>query len=338
VSGRRILLIGLGLGLFLTLSGALLPGVTASSHPAEDPPLIPPDREVVAVSPGAPHPPAEDPPASLAASAEEDSAETSPQPPRPSDGDEALAHPYGFRQIGRDARYLFTRPFHLDRKGWMKVAATFGTTAILYADREVIRDLAQDRRTESGDDFFQKPRLMGKAAFAPSLALISYGASFATHDDREKETAVLLLESMAFSTLLVGLGQVVLAAERPEFGDDVDFFGQRGHGVSGDSALAASVVPVLKNQYLLVRPGDGGGRRAWKLTATGLLYTGAFLTGYQRINNDKHWAPDVFLGLVTGFTVGQILCDSHEKSRREVEPRLALTAVPGGIGLRILLR
>jgi hypothetical protein len=311
---KRTFLIGSGLGLLLLVSGALHAGESGSPLQAENPPQGPPGT-------------------TGSESAGPDAA--SPESP---EGEASSLHPYGFRQIGRDARYLVTRPFHLDPKGWMKVAATFGTTAILYADRELIRDMAQERRTESGDDFFQKPRLMGKGAFAPSLALISYGASFATHDDREKETAVLLLESMAFSAVLVGVGQWVLATERPEDGNDIDFFGRRGHGVSGDAALAASVVPVLKNQYLLVRPGDGGGLRAWKRTATGLLYTGAFLTGYQRINNDKHWAPDVFLGLVTGFTVGQILCDSHDETRREQEPRLALTAVPGGIGLRIRLR
>ena len=260
-----------------------------------------------------------------------------PALPEGREGEEAALRPYGFRQIGLDVSYLATRPFHLDRRGWMKVAATLGTAAILYADREVIRDMAQEHRTPGRDDFLQKPRIMGKAAFAPSLALISYGASFATHDDREKETAVLLLESMAFTGAAVGLGQSVLSTRRPEEGNDIRFFSRRGHGFSGDAGLAASVVPVLKNQYLLVRPGDGGGHRFWKRTATGLLYTGALLTGYQRINNDKHWAPDVFLGLVTGFTVGQILCDSHDRTRQERRSRVALTAVPGGIGLRITL-
>ena len=313
-SGRRSRIAGTGLLLCVLLSAALLAGENGPPPAPEDPPPGPAEATAL------------------------ETAGADPPPPEGREEGDASLHPYGFRQMGRDARYLFTRPFHLDRTGWMKVAATFGTTAILYADRQLIRDLAQERRTESGDDFFQKPRLMGKGAFAPSLALISYGASFATHDDREKETAVLLLESMGYSALLVGVGQWVLSTERPEDGDDIEFFSRRGHGVSGDAALAASVVPVLKNQYLLVRPGDGGGLRAWKRTATGILYTGAFLTGYQRINNDKHWAPDVFLGLVTGFTVGQILCDSHDQARREQESRLALTAVPGGIGLRIRLR
>jgi len=312
--GNRFSPLGSVLGLILAFSGTLL---------AED---------------AGPALPAENPPSGPSAAAGPRTSGPDPPPREGLQGEEAVIRPHGFRQIGLDARYLVTRPFHLDRRGWMKVAATFGTAAILYADREAIRDMAQEHRTPARDDFLQKPRIMGKGAFAPSLALISYGASFATHDDREKETAVLLLESMAFTGLAVGLGQSVLSTQRPEEGNDIRFFSRRGHGLSGDAALAASVVPVLKNQYLLVRPGDGGGRRFWKRTATGLLYTGALLTGYQRINNDKHWAPDAFLGLVTGFTVGQILCDSHDRTRQEGRSRVALTAVPGGIGLRITLR
>ena len=314
MTGNRISPLGPVLGLLLAFSGTLLAEEAGPALPAEDPPSGP------------------------SASAGPQTTGANPPPQEIRKEEEAALHPHGFRQIGLDVRYLATRPFHLDRLGWMKVAATFGTAAILYSDRELIRDMAQERRTAGRDDFLQKPRIMGKAAFAPSLALISYGASFATHDDREKETAVLLLESMVLTAAVVGLGQSVFSTQRPEEGDDVQYFSRRGHGFSGDAGLAASVVPVLKNQYLLVRPGDTGGRRFWKRTATGLLYTGAILTGYQRINNDRHWAPDVFLGLVTGFTVGQILCDSHDRTRQEARSRVALTAVPGGIGLRITLR
>jgi membrane-associated phospholipid phosphatase len=247
---------------------------------------------------------------------------------------EPSTHPHGFHQIGRDTRYLATRPLHLDQEGWLKVAATFGTAAILYIDRQAIRNSVQERRSSSGESFLEKPRTMGKGAFAPSLALISYGASFATHDDREKETAVLLMESMAFTGALVGIGQFVLSSERPDQGNAVHFFQWGGHGVSGDAALAASVVPVLKNQYLRVNPSDGGGMRFWKRSATGLLYTGAFLTAYQRVYSDKHWAPDAFLGLVSGFTVGQILCDSHDLARQPATTRASVTALPGGLAVK----
>jgi hypothetical protein len=253
--------------------------------------------------------------------------------PSPSPGS---LHPHGFAQIGLDARYLVTRPFHLDRSGWTKVAATLATLGALYAGRDEIRDWSQDHRRVSRDRFLQKPRVMGKGAFAPSAALLAYTSSFVTHDDREKETAVLLLESMAFTGLVAGIGRFVLATDRPEVGNDVHFFRGNGHGVSGDAALAASVVPVLRNQYLRIDQDDGGGRRFWKRAAAGILYAGAFLTGYQRINNDKHYAPDVFLGLVSGFTVGQLLCDSHDRSRDAARRRgLTLGPVPGGIGLSL---
>jgi len=94
---------------------------------------------------------------------------------------------------------------------------------------------------------------------SPSLALISYGASFATHDPREKETAVLLLESMAFTGILVGVGRFVIAAERPEVGDDVYFFRKNGHGFSGDAALAASVRPGPQEPVPPRHPEDRGG-------------------------------------------------------------------------------
>jgi len=244
-------------------------------------------------------------------------------------------HPHGFRQIGVDAKYLVTRPLHLDRDGKIKIALTVGTAGALFLLRNRIRGKAQEDRSDARDQFLQKPRIMGKAAFAPSLSLIAYGASFLTRDDREKETAVLLLESMAFTGVGVGLGQFVLSSQRPEEGKEVRFFRWGGHGISGDAGLAASVVPVLRRQYLTVHPEDGTTLRFWKRSATGILYAGAALTVYQRINNDKHWAPDAFLGMVTGLTVGETLCDSHDSSRQEKRTHLSLEASPSGVGLRV---
>ncbi len=213
---------------------------------------------------------------------------------------------------------------------------TAGTAGALFLLRNRIRDYAQGHRSDARDRFLQQPRTMGKAAFAPSLALLSYGASLLTRDEREKETSVLLLESMAFTGIGVGLGQFVLSSQRPEDGKEVHFFRWGGHGVSGDAGLAASVVPVLRRQYLQPKPQDGRPLRVWKRTATGLLYAGAGLTAYQRINNDKHWAPDAFLGLVTGFTVGETLCDSHDQTREQSKNRLSLDLAPHEVGLRFV--
>ncbi len=133
-----------------------------------------------------------------------------------------LAHPYGFKQIGLDARYLVTRPAHLDRNGILKVALTIGTTGILYLYRQDIRDWVQDHNDPERTEFLNQVRVMGNGAFAPTLALIAYGSSFVTKNPREKETAVLLLESMGFTGIVTGVGQAVLATQRPEDGGEIN--------------------------------------------------------------------------------------------------------------------
>lgn len=240
-----------------------------------------------------------------------------------------LAHPYGFHQIGLDIRYVVTRPAHLDRNGILKVALTLGTTGILYLYREDIRNWVQEHNDPEREEFLDQVSIMGNGAFAPSLALIAYGSSFITKNPREKETAVLLLESMGFTGIATGVGQAVLATQRPFDGEEIEYFSRRGHGISGDAALAACVVPILSRQYLTMHEGDGAGSRFLKMSGASLLYAGAFLTGYQRLDDDKHWAPEVFLGLVTGFTIGQMLSDSHEASRMEPPLRVHFSAGPG---------
>lgn len=244
--------------------------------------------------------------------------------------------PYGFRQAGYDLRYLVRRPAHLDRRDKILLTAAVATAGTLFLLRDEIRDWAQEHRTESRSEFLQDVRTMGKGAFAPALALVFYGSSFATRKDREKETALLLVESAGISYVTALLGSTVLAVERPEDGDSVQFFDFDGHGVSVDAALAASIVPPLRCQYLRIRPEDGGGKRFWKRFATGLLYTGAALTAYQRIDQDKHWAPDAFLGMATGLAVGEILCEAHSGPGRAgadgpAGQRVALSLRPDGI-------
>lgn len=239
-------------------------------------------------------------------------------------------------QLAHDARYLTRRPLTLGPRGRRKVYAMAASTVFLYVLRDEIRDRVQERRTDSRSDFLNDVRTMGKGAFAPSLALITYLASFATENAREKETALLLLESAFYSAATAYVGSFVLAAERPADGDSIRLLDTDGHGVSLDAALAASVIPPLRRQYLRVRSGDGGWKRFGKWSATVLLHTGAALTAYQRMDADAHWAPDVFLGWAAGFSLGKTLCDAHDDVRMR-KARLSWQPLPGGAGVTVTI-
>lgn len=240
--------------------------------------------------------------------------------------------PYGFHQIGKDVKYVFTRPWHMDDSDKRDLFQTAWATGGLYMTREDIRDWVRDRQSPGTEHFLQDVRTMGKASFAPALALVFWTSSYATRSSREKETSVLLLESMVFSAVGAGVGQFVIASERPEDGNDVHFFRLGGHGISGDAALAASVVEPLRRQYLQFQPDDGNGAKAGKAFASFLLYAGAGITAYQRIYDDKHWAPDAFLGVMTGLTMGDLVSESHGKDPKRAV-HVGATPVPGGAAL-----
>ena len=224
------------------------------------------------------------------------------------------------------------KPAHLDAGGKRAVFAIAGTTGLLYVFRKDIQEAWQEGRTERRTDFLNSARFMGDGAFAPAVALAAYVVSFATHNDREKETAQMVLESMALSGVGAGIGQFVLATERPEDGDAIRFFRSDGHGISFDVAIAASVIPPLRRQYLRVSPEDSVGRRILKHGLSALLYSGMVLTALQRIDANKHWAPDVFLGMVTGLGVGRTLGQAHDEAR-ERRSQLGFNVLPGGFSV-----
>ncbi|MBZ5638766.1 MAG: hypothetical protein LAO51_08410 [Acidobacteriia bacterium] len=269
--------------------------------------------------------------------AEDPAAVSAPDEPSGAQADSPTpARPYGFRTLGRDTRYLFTRPAHLDRQGWTRLGATLAAAGGLFALRHEIRDFSQEHLSTGRTRLLDDVRgIMGGPGLAVGLSLATWAASFATHEDREKETAQLLLESLGYSVAVAGVGQFVLASERPREGVHVHFFHLHGHGVSGDASIAASIVAPIRRQYLRIDPDDTRGRRFLKRAGTGLLYGGAILTAWQRVNSESHWAPDAFLGLANGFAVGEMLCDAHALAR---ERRVAFSVVPvrgGGTAARI---
>jgi hypothetical protein len=252
--------------------------------------------------------------------------------------------PMTWRQIGADAHYVFGRPAHLDGAGWMRLGFGVGTGIALYAVREDAREYSQDHGSASWDSFLSGARdLMGRVVTPAVLSGVFYVVGKARGSGHERETAVVLLESLTFSAAIAGIAQTVVATERPREGNAITFFGH-GHSVSGDVTVASSMLAPIIDRHLRIQPDDGGGTRFWKRFGTWGLYGGAGLVALERMNTDAHWLPDVYFGYINGLFVGKMVVDSRRGGREPGAPRpesqstprpkkVKLLPAPGGVRL-----
>jgi len=73
---------------------------------------------------------------------------------------------------------------------------------------------------------------------------------------------------------------------------------------SGHTTVAAAFATVLASRV----------RSPW---LKGLVYGGAALTGFARINDDKHWLSDVLVGGLIGHAAGRLILHRHARKRAE---------------------
>ena len=75
--------------------------------------------------------------------------------------------------------------------------------------------------------------------------------------------------------------------------------------------IVASISVPLDRLFFRVEPGDSGWMKTSKYLGKSVVYAVPVITGWSRVNDDKHYAWNVVLGLGVGFTVGRLVSESH---------------------------
>ena len=121
--------------------------------------------------------------------------------------------------------------------------------------------------------------------------------------ERDKEAALLVAQSFLLSAGLTQGLKMTFKRERPDDSrdDQFSFFSSDASDTnsafpSGHATNAFSMATVLSNVYETDAPWLG-----W------VLYPTATLTSLARVNNERHWASDVFFGGALGYFIGRMV-------------------------------
>lgn len=208
-----------------------------------------------------------------------------------------------YASYAENAWRILTGPLRYDQDDWINVAIVAGVAGGLMALDTTIRDFAQDDvRSTTTNDISD---MISKLGDTKSLALTGIGsyALFEVFDmKREKSASLLALESLTLSALVIEGLKTVTSRQRPNKSDSAfDFqglgsFGDNTSFPSGHAGNAFAVASVISEVY--------GDENPWVPWVSYGLASGVALS---RVNDNKHWASDVFLGSALGLFIGKMV-------------------------------
>jgi membrane-associated phospholipid phosphatase len=182
---------------------------------------------------------------------------------------------------------------------WHPLAAGAGVATLMLVD-DPVREFLQDHRSRSLDDLGDMTsRLKDREVY-----LISGGGAIAAgllaHQPKVTVTGIHILAACGLSVGLMVTTKWAFGRSRPSVtpGDATvfDWFdgGAEAAFPSGSAAIAFSLATTLA---------DAIDRRPVSI----LLYTGATLNAWARLNSNRHWLSDVALGGLYGITAAKLV-------------------------------
>jgi membrane-associated phospholipid phosphatase len=199
---------------------------------------------------------------------------------------------------------IISAPYNFDTNDWLVAGGVAATTSLLLlADKEINDTWRDDIRSGTLDDFLDIMEYFGDSKFIVFGSLGGYAVGELIGSDRDQEAALLVAQSFVLSAGLTQGLKFAFRRDRPDDSrdDQYSFFSSDSSKTnssfpSGHATNAFSMAAVLTNVYDESVPWLG-----W------VLYPIATMTSLARVNNERHWGSDVFLGSALGYFIGRMV-------------------------------
>lgn len=206
-----------------------------------------------------------------------------------------------------DTKSILTSPWRWEKADWLKASLVVGVTIGLYAYDQDIQDWAQKKRNSTTNDMARLVNPFGN----PLIILPALGGfylyGYSQEDKKARSTALLSLESFLLSSVFTQAIKFSTHRYRPSEGNQHDQWDGPSSSTSHlsfpswESSSVFAIGTVIASEYH---------DNAW---VPPLAYGIAALTALSRINDNDHWASDVFFGSAIGFFTAKAIVALHKK-------------------------
>ncbi|MCL4512490.1 MAG: phosphatase PAP2 family protein [Candidatus Eremiobacteraeota bacterium] len=226
-----------------------------------------------------------------------------------------------------DAVNLITSPSRWGALTWIRAAAMLGVGAGIYFHDTQIQSFFQRNRSGFTNDVASFATPFGEGAALPVLGILYW----AHPNPKLGKTALLSLESFVIADAFTMGIKLIAHRARPYTGLPYNTFEGPSLSLnndflsfpSGHTTGAFAIASVIATEYRNVS------------YIPPLAYGVATLTGFARVNDNVHWASDVFVGGVIGYFTGKAITELHQNQDKKQSVLILPTAVQGSPGLLI---
>lgn len=213
----------------------------------------------------------------------------------------------GYRDGGR----VITSPIRWTGNDWLKVLAIGGGALALHQLDVPLYDVVNRNNTSFVKGFSHTMEPFGNALYILPSLLGVYGIGAYSHNEELSGFAITAGKAVIITNALATYAKVLAHRHRPN--DDTPTLNNQWDGPRADlknasffsshTASAFALATVISANY---------GDHKW---VSPVSYAMASLIGISRITANEHWATDVFIGAIVGYSVGKLV-DKLNRSKK----------------------
>lgn len=225
---------------------------------------------------------------------------------------------------------VISSPGKWDNTDFLRFSIFVGGGLILYVLDEDIQTWVQDNNTESTEDVSRFISDFGHGLFIGGLALSLYAAGEIADNYSFRKTGLLCLESWLTAGVIALSLKTLTGRARPYSGKGSMVFNPFASGSENHSFPSGHAVSAFAAASVIAGQTDS-------IVIDIFSYSLATAVALSRVNNNQHWASDVFVGSALGYFIGKKICvlnQDNKKNRYE----LRLSFSPAYQGLTVSLK